>query len=134
MMKTTCAFIAFAMSSIVLHASDVLAAEEAYRLTLKDHKFSPADLTIPAGKKVKSSLSNSAGVESRFAALVVSIVLAATKGVLNRGWWVSGGLLGGVIGAGLIAMFADAISSWASGMGQEVFNACVMLLRWSRYC
>jgi high-affinity iron transporter len=62
------------------------------------------------------------------ASLVVSIVLAATKGVLNRGWWVGGGLLGGVIGAGLIAAFADVISSWASGMGQEVFNACVMLV------
>lgn len=62
------------------------------------------------------------------AALVISIVLAATKGVLNRGWWVSGGLLGGVIGAGLIAAFADVISSWASGMGQEVFNACVMFI------
>lgn len=62
------------------------------------------------------------------AALVVSIVLAATKGVLNRGWWVSGGLLGGVIGAALIAIFADVISSWASGMGQEVFNAGVMFI------
>lgn len=62
------------------------------------------------------------------AALVVSIVLAATKGVLNRGWWVSGGLLGGVIGAALIAIFADVISSWASGMGQEVFNASVMFI------
>ena len=62
------------------------------------------------------------------AALIVSIVLAATKGVLNRGWWVGGGLLGGVIGAGLIAAFADVISSWASGMGQEVFNACVMFI------
>ncbi|SIT51391.1 High-affinity Fe2+/Pb2+ permease [Paraburkholderia piptadeniae] len=62
------------------------------------------------------------------AALVVSIVMAATKGVLNRGWWVSGGLLGGVVGAGLIALFADVISSWASGMGQEVFNACVMFI------
>lgn len=62
------------------------------------------------------------------AALVVSIVLAATKGVVKRGWWVSGGLLGGTIGAGLIALFADVISSWASGMGQEVFNACVMFV------
>lgn len=62
------------------------------------------------------------------AALVVSIVLAATKGVANRGWWVSGGLVGGVLGAGLIAIFADVISSLASGMGQEVFNACVMFI------
>ncbi|AOJ72871.1 MULTISPECIES: FTR1 family iron permease [Burkholderia] len=62
------------------------------------------------------------------AALVVSIVLAATKGVPGRGWWVSGGLLGGVIGAALIAAFADVISAWASGMGQEVFNAGVMFV------
>jgi high-affinity iron transporter len=62
------------------------------------------------------------------AALVVSIVMAATKGVLNRGWWVSGGLLGGIVGAGLIALFADVISSWASGVGQEVFNAGVMFV------
>lgn len=62
------------------------------------------------------------------AALVVSIVLAATKGVPSRGWWVGGGLVGGVIGAGLIAGFADVISSWASGMGQEVFNAGVMFV------
>jgi high-affinity iron transporter len=62
------------------------------------------------------------------AALVVSIVMAATKGVLSRGWWVSGGLLGGIVGAGLIAIFADVISSWASGMGQEVFNAGVMFI------
>jgi high-affinity iron transporter len=62
------------------------------------------------------------------AALVVSIVMAATKGVLNRGWWVSGGLFGGIFGAGLIAIFADVISSWASGMGHEVFNAGVMFI------
>lgn len=62
------------------------------------------------------------------AALVVSIVMAATKGVPRRGWWVGGGLVGGVIGAGLIAAFADVISQWASGMGQEVFNAGVMFV------
>ncbi|KVN07768.1 MULTISPECIES: FTR1 family protein [unclassified Burkholderia] len=62
------------------------------------------------------------------AALVVSIVLAATKGVRGRTWWVSGGLLGGVVGAALIAAFADVISAWASGMGQEVFNAGVMFV------
>ena len=62
------------------------------------------------------------------AALVVSIVLAATKGVPRRGRWVRGGLAGGIVGAGLIAAFADVISSWASGMGQEVFNAGVMFV------
>ncbi len=62
------------------------------------------------------------------AALVVSIVLAATKGVPRREWWVGAGLIGGVMGAALIAGFADVISSWASGMGQEVFNAGVMFV------
>ncbi|CAJ8261592.1 FTR1 family iron permease [Burkholderia pseudomallei] len=62
------------------------------------------------------------------AALVVSIVLAATKGVPGRAWWVSAGLLGGVVGATFIAAFADVISAWASGMGQEVFNAGVMFV------
>lgn len=62
------------------------------------------------------------------AALVVSIVLAATKGVPGRAWWVSAGLLGGVVGAAFIAAFADVISAWASGMGQEVFNAGVMFV------
>lgn len=62
------------------------------------------------------------------AALVISIVMAATKGVPKRGWWVGGGLVGGVVGAGLIAAFADVIATWASGMGQEVFNAGVMFV------
>lgn len=62
------------------------------------------------------------------AALVVSIILAATKGVPRRGYWVTCGVIGGVIGAGLVALSADAISVWAQGMGQEVFNAGVMFV------
>ena len=62
------------------------------------------------------------------AALVVSIVMAATKGVPRRGFWISAGLFAGVLGACLIAVFADEISEWASGMGQELFNASVMLI------
>lgn len=62
------------------------------------------------------------------AALVVSIVLAATKGVPRRGYWVSWGLATGIGGAGLVAAFADVISDLAAGMGQELFNAAVMLI------
>jgi len=62
------------------------------------------------------------------AALVVSIVLAATKTVPRRGYWVGGGLAGGILGACLVAAFASVIASWASGMGQEVFNATVMFI------
>jgi len=62
------------------------------------------------------------------AALVISIVLAATKTVPRRGLWVSGGVIGGILGACLVAVFADAISSFASGMGQDVFNSSVMFI------
>ena len=62
------------------------------------------------------------------AALIVSVVLAATKGVPGRGAWVGWGVAGGVAGACLVAAFAGAIAAWAAGMGQEVFNACIMFL------
>lgn len=62
------------------------------------------------------------------AALVVSIVMAATRTVPRRGLWVGLGVLGGTIGAGLVAVFAEVISNWASGMGQEVFNAGIMFV------
>ena len=62
------------------------------------------------------------------AALVVSIVLAATRGVYRRGLWVSGGVVGGLLGATAVALFADAIASAAAGVGQEIFNAAVLLV------
>ena len=57
-MKTTHTFIGVALASVALHAPNVFAADESYSLTLKDHKFSPAELTIPAGKKVKVTVKN----------------------------------------------------------------------------
>ena len=62
------------------------------------------------------------------AALVVSVVLAATKGVPGRGLWVGWGVAAGVAGACLVAGFASAIAQMASGMGQEAFNAAVMFV------
>ena len=62
------------------------------------------------------------------AALVVSIVLAATRGLAQRGLWVSGGVLGGLLGATAVALSADAISSAASGVGQEILNAAVLFV------
>ena len=61
------------------------------------------------------------------AALIVSIVFAATRGVPARGRWVGGGILAGVIGAIIVAFFADAIAAAVSGVGQELFNASVLL-------
>lgn len=61
------------------------------------------------------------------AALIVTVVAAATRGVRGRGWYIGGGIGLGVIGAMLVAASAGAIANAASGMGQEVFNAGVLL-------
>ena len=61
------------------------------------------------------------------AALVISIVCAATRGIAGRGRWVVGGVAAGVLGAAVVALFADAISNSLDGVGQELFNAAVLL-------
>jgi high-affinity iron transporter len=62
------------------------------------------------------------------AGLIVGIVLAATVGVARRGWWVLGGIAGGVLGACLVAAFAGELASLFEGSGQELFNATILLL------
>ncbi|GAP67492.1 high-affinity Fe2+/Pb2+ permease [Mizugakiibacter sediminis] len=61
------------------------------------------------------------------AALIVTIVAAATRGVTRRGAFIGGGIALGVIGAVLVAAFAGTIADLASGVGQELFNAAVLL-------
>ena len=61
------------------------------------------------------------------AALIITIVCAATRGVPRRGLFVGGGLILGVLGALLVALFAGALANAFSGVGQEVFNAGVLL-------
>jgi high-affinity iron transporter len=60
------------------------------------------------------------------AGLIVGIVLAATRGVAERGRWVTIGVVGGVVGASIVAMFAGVISDAFQGSGQELFNASVL--------
>jgi len=60
------------------------------------------------------------------AGLIVGIVMAATRGVAERGRWVTIGVVGGVLGASIVAMFAGAISDAFQGSGQELFNASVL--------
>ena len=62
------------------------------------------------------------------AGLVIGIVLAATRGIAGRGWWVSLGILAGVLGASVVAMFAGAISNAFAGSGQELLNAAVLIV------
>lgn len=60
------------------------------------------------------------------AGLVVGILLAATKLVSGSRWWIAGGVAGGVAGSVLLAFFAGAVSRWADGFGQELFDAGVL--------
>jgi high-affinity iron transporter len=60
------------------------------------------------------------------AALIVGIVLAASRGVYRRGVWVAGGVGIGVLGALLVAGFAEVIADAAAGMGQELLNATIL--------
>jgi high-affinity iron transporter len=69
------------------------------------------------------------------AGLIVGIVMAATRGVIGRGRWITIGIGGGVLGASIVAMFAGAISDAFQGAGQELFNAgvlgiAVIMLMW----
>lgn len=61
------------------------------------------------------------------AALIVTILLAATKGLPGRAKWISGGMAAGLAGAVLVALFAGVIAGAFSGTGQELFNAGVLL-------
>ena len=60
------------------------------------------------------------------AALVVGIVLAASRGVPRRALWIAGGVAGGILGAVLVAGFAGEIASAVAGIGQELFNASIL--------
>jgi high-affinity iron transporter len=61
------------------------------------------------------------------AALIVAIVMGATRGVAGRGRWVAGGIAGGVLGAVIVAVFAGTISDAVEGRGQELLNASILL-------
>ena len=61
------------------------------------------------------------------AGLIVGIVLAATKGVAGRGWWVGIGVAGGALGAAVVAAFAGEIAGLFQGSGQEIFDAAILL-------
>ncbi|MCE3232755.1 MAG: High-affinity Fe2+/Pb2+ permease [Rickettsiaceae bacterium] len=60
-------------------------------------------------------------------ALILGVVMAATKELAGRNKWVLGGIGLGVIGSGLVAFFASAIANAAEGLGQELFNAMILL-------
>lgn len=60
------------------------------------------------------------------ASLIIGIVAAATRSVPGRSYWLAAGLVAGLLGAGVVAIFANSIASMASGIGQELLNAIVL--------
>ena len=69
------------------------------------------------------------------AGLIIGIIMAVTRGVPGRGFWVITGVAAGVFGAALVALFTRQISELFGGSGQELFNAgilgfAVVMLGW----
>lgn len=60
------------------------------------------------------------------AGIVIGIVMAATKGLPRRNQWIFGGTLAGLVGAALVAVFAQEIADLFEGWGQEYFNAAIL--------
>lgn len=60
------------------------------------------------------------------AAIIISIIALATRGTKSRNLWLAAGLVAGLIGSAIVAASTEAIASFASGVGQELFNAIVL--------
>src|SRR5262249_59703261 len=62
------------------------------------------------------------------AGIIVGIMLAVTRGIAHRGWWIGGGGAAGALGACVAAGFAGAFAGAFGGDGEGVFQAAVFLL------
>lgn len=60
-------------------------------------------------------------------AIILCVILAATKGIPQRGKWINLGILGGTIAAALLGAATQSLSVLAGPTGQQYFNAGVLL-------
>ena len=60
------------------------------------------------------------------AALVIGIVLAATRGLAGSRAWVTGGVLAGVVLSMIVAGGAESVAAAFEGVGQEIMNAAIL--------
>lgn len=60
--------------------------------------------------------------------VILGLVLVATHGLRNRNIWVLAGVIFGMLGSLIIALSTSAISNAFEGMGQEYFNAALLLV------
>ncbi len=65
--------------------------------------------------------------ETLEAALIIAIVMGASRGIGARGRWVGGGVALGLAGAVAVALFAGTLANAFEGRGQDLFNAGVLL-------
>ncbi len=59
--------------------------------------------------------------------ILLGIVLAATREVKGRSSYIICGIFGGIVGASILALFASKLSSWFSGLGDEVCEVLIIL-------
>lgn len=52
--------------SLLLLANSALAADAELTLVIREHRFEPAELTVPAGKKIKLRIENKDGTPEEF--------------------------------------------------------------------
>jgi len=62
------------------------------------------------------------------AALIISIIAVATRGLHNRNRWIGAGMGAGLIGSLVVAALTGQIAELAEGVGQELFNAGILAL------
>ncbi len=60
-------------------------------------------------------------------ALIVGILITATRDISGRTKWILGGLILGIAGSIIITFFTDNISESLDGNGQEFFNGLILL-------
>ena len=65
--------------------------------------------------------------ESLEASLIISIMMAATRGIPLRGRWIIGGVVLGLLGSAMVASSMEIISNLADGVGQELFNVAILV-------
>jgi hypothetical protein len=54
------------MIALVLFANTALAADAEYTITIRDHRFEPTELEVPAGKKIKLRIENKDATPEEF--------------------------------------------------------------------
>ncbi|MGB1548657.1 MAG: cupredoxin domain-containing protein, partial [Alphaproteobacteria bacterium] len=76
------------LGAFVFSASPAGAGDDVYTITIKDHRFNPVDLEIPAGKKVKLVIKNLDSTPEEFESHELGrekIILGGREGVVYIG-------------------------------------------------